>query len=138
MVDEPALPNPTHEPTDISPWLIWIGVPALIACVVGFALLILWMFPGRTVDRTIHLPLPQYPSPRLQVSPREDLVKFRAARINWLNSSGWIDRAHGVTHIPIREAMREVATEGIEDWPAAPSPQSTVPTPTVPRSRSRP
>jgi hypothetical protein len=36
-----------------------------------------------------------------------------------LNSSGWIDRAHGIAHIPIGEAMRRIAAQGIPDWPAA-------------------
>ena len=124
MVDESALPHPTHETTDVSLWVIWIGVPALIVTVVALGLLVLWLFPGRTVDRTIHLPLAHYPSPELQPNPRADLRDFRSARLKWLNSSGWIDRAHGIAHIPIAAAMREVAAEGIADWP---TPTSTAP-----------
>ncbi len=137
-MDESALPDPGHEPTDINPRLIWIGVPALIACVIALALLVLWLFPGRTIDRTMHLPLPRYPSPELQVSPREDLEKFRDARLKWLNSSGWIDHTRGITHIPIAEAMREVATEGIADWPAPKSPQTTGPPTNSPTPGGRP
>jgi len=118
MVDESALPSPTHEPTDVSPWTIWIGIPVLIITVVALALLVLWLFPGRTVDRTMHLPLPHYPSPELQTNPREDLLEFRASKLQQLNSTGWVDRTHGIAHIPIAAAMREVASEGISDWPA--------------------
>jgi hypothetical protein len=97
----------------------------------------LGLFPGRTVDRTMHLPLSRYPAPELQVNPREDMARFRAAQLKWLNSSGWIDRGHGVTHIPIEEAMREVAAEGIADWPALSSSAGAPPT-RPPASQGRP
>ncbi|MBV9118589.1 MAG: hypothetical protein JOY63_14640, partial [Acetobacteraceae bacterium] len=35
-----------------------------------------------------------------------------------LNSLGWVDRAKGLVHVPIDQAMRMVAKEGIKDWPA--------------------
>jgi hypothetical protein len=91
----------------------------LIAMVIVMTLLVLWLFPGRTVDRTIHLPLPHYPPPELQVSPRNDMAAFRAQEMRWLNSTGWVDKARGVAHIPIEDAMREVAQEGIAGWPEA-------------------
>lgn len=150
MVDESALPPPTHEPTDISPWVIWIGIPALIFTVVALALLVLWLFPGRTVDRTMHLPLAHYPSPELQPNPRADLATFRAAKLKQLNSTGWVDRAHGVAHIPIADAMREIATEGIADWPTRPTAlepttsvtrataAAAIPAPTAPASSAAP
>ncbi|MBV8806748.1 MAG: hypothetical protein JO042_16940 [Sinobacteraceae bacterium] len=122
MVDESALPVPSHEDTDVGTRLIWIGVPMLIVSVIALAFLVLWLFSGRIVERTIHLPLPRYPTPELQVTPTEDLVKFRAEHLQRLNSTGWIDKAHGIAHIPIDEAMREVANEGISDWPAPPVP----------------
>ena len=34
------------------------------------------------------------------------------------NGTGWIDKAHGIVHIPIADAMRQVAQEGIPGWPA--------------------
>ena len=34
------------------------------------------------------------------------------------NGTGWIDKAHGIAHIPIADAMRLVAQEGIPGWPA--------------------
>ena len=119
MADESALPAPTRESTDLSSRVIWIGAPALIACVIALALLVLWLFPSQTVDRTIQMPLARYPAPELQVSPREDLTSFRARQLRWLNGTGWIDQQRGIAHIPIDEAMREVASEGIGDWPAS-------------------
>jgi len=122
MADESALPTPRHEPTDVSERVIWIGMPLLIAAVVGLALLVLWLFPSRTVDRTLQLPFPRYPTPELQVSPRDEMANFRTRELQWLNSSGWIDEPRGIAHIPIDEAMRKVVREGIAGWPGAAEP----------------
>ena len=122
MVDESSLPPPRHEPTDVSDHVIWIGAPALIATVIVMTLLVLWLFPGRTVDRTMHLPLTHYPRPELQVSPRDDMATFRAQQLQWLNSAGWVDKTRGIAHIPVEDAMHEVAEEGIAGWPAAARP----------------
>ncbi len=128
MADESALPPPRHEPTDVSARVIWIGMPLLIATVVALALLVLWLFPGRTIDRTLQLPLPRYPTPELQVSPRDEMTNFRERELRWLNSSGWVDKQRGVAHIPIDEAMRNIAREGIAGWPGASEPpQAAVP-----------
>jgi hypothetical protein len=123
-MDESALPEARHEPTDVSPAVIWIGAPALILAVIGLALLVLALFPARAVDLTLHLPLPHFPNPQLQVNPRQDMEQFRAAKLRWLEGTGWIDPAHGIAHIPIEDAMREVAKEGIPGWPEAPSPRT--------------
>jgi hypothetical protein len=39
-----------------------------------------------------------------------------------LDSTGWVDQAHGVVHIPIADAMRIVGHEGIPGWPAPEAP----------------
>jgi hypothetical protein len=106
-----------HEATDVPMSIIWIGVPALVVTVSVMTLAVLWLFPNGTVDRTLHLPLPHYPAPELQVSPRDDMSHFRARELQQLNGGGWIDKAQGTVHIPIDEAMRQIAREGIEGWP---------------------
>ena len=79
----------------------------------------------------------------------------RAARLARLNGQGWVDRARGVAHIPIEEAMALVvagarppasqpptapplgALRGGVDAPAAPmtTPAAAAPDQTVPRAR---
>lgn len=115
-MSEKALSPARHEPTDVGGRFIWIGVAFLLASVLFLALLVLWLFPQS--DRTMRLPLPNYPGPQLQSNPREDMAKFYAGEMRWLNGTGWIDKAHGIAHIPISEAMRLVAKEGIAGWPA--------------------
>jgi hypothetical protein len=112
-----ALDSARHEARDFDERLIWIGIPALVAAVVGLGLLVVWLFPGSTVDKTVTLPLPQYPSPQLQADPVRDMQKFREQEMRALDGTGWIDRAHGIAHIPISDAMRLTARDGIPGWP---------------------
>ena len=56
-------------------------------------------------------------APRLQIDPAADLQAYRAAQRRVLESYGWVDRQRGIVHIPIEQAMREVAAGGIKDWP---------------------
>jgi hypothetical protein len=118
-----ALPAARHEPKDVGGTLITGGTGLVLGSVVILALLVLWLFPNAMTSRTLHLPLSQYPNPQLQTNPSEDLVAFHGEEMRWLNSAGWIDKAHGIAHIPIADAMREVAKEGIPNWPTAPEQQ---------------
>ncbi|HEY3917252.1 MAG TPA: hypothetical protein VGL83_05645 [Stellaceae bacterium] len=60
------------------------------------------------------------PGPELQLNPAADLLKFRAKADAQLDSYGWVDRAKGIAHIPIDQAMRDVAAGGIPGFPKAP------------------
>jgi hypothetical protein len=57
------------------------------------------------------------PPPRLQTDPAADLRQFRAEEDRRLNSYGWIDRERGIVHIPIAEAMKRAAAQGIDGFP---------------------
>ncbi len=91
-MSEKLLGPARHEPTDVEPYLIWAGTTLLLASVFALALLVLWLYPGATTDRTLHLPLPQYPAPRLQQSPAADMARFYAEEMRWLNSPGYVDK----------------------------------------------
>ena len=119
---ERIIPNARHEPTDIGEGFIWGAVAACLGVRVGLALLVLWLYPQSALDRTLRLPLPVYPAPRLQPSPPADMQQFYSEEIRLLNSSGWVDQAQGIAHIPISDAMREVANEGIPQWPTSAGP----------------
>ena len=57
------------------------------------------------------------PQPRLQTDPSEDLAQFLVDEDKRLNTYYWIDKKKGVVHIPIEQAMRELAEEGIDGFP---------------------
>lgn len=46
------------------------------------------------------------PEPRLQTSPKKDILELRAEEHARLSSYGWVDRAAGIVHLPIEEGMR--------------------------------
>jgi hypothetical protein len=115
---ESDLPPARHEQRDVGfkPMLI-AGVLMLLALlsVVGSAA---WLFPDSRQDRVIDLPQAQFPTPQLQPRPAADLDVFRKRQLEALNSAYWIDRDARRVHIPIAQAMRDVAQHGITDWPA--------------------
>ncbi len=113
------LAPPRHEPADVTPRLA--GSLALLAA--GIAALLAFgvsvFFPAALVTPPRFDPAKVFPTPRLQSSPRSDMAKFRAQEMQRLTQYGWVDRAHGIVHIPIDAAMADVAHDGIPDWPAA-------------------
>jgi len=116
---EREIPDARREPTDIGEGFIWGAVGVCLGTLVLCAGMVLALYPKSLSDVRLRLPLPVYPAPRLQPSPADDMRAFYAEEMRRLNGTGWVDRAHGIVHIPIDEAMREVAQEGIAGWPAA-------------------
>ena len=57
------------------------------------------------------------PQPRLQTNPPEDLAQFLVDEEKRINTYYWIDRQKGIVHIPIEQAMQELAEEGIDGFP---------------------
>lgn len=119
LESERTIPDAEHEPTDIGAGFIWGAVALCLGMLLVCALLVLWLYPQSRLDRTLELPLPLYPEPRLQPNPQADLQRFHAKEMQILNGIGWVDKERAVVHIPITQAMREVAREGIAGWPAA-------------------
>lgn len=113
------IPDARCEESDVGEKFIWSAFPLLLVSLVAIALFIWWLFPGSIDEQTIRQPLPTYPAPRLQPSSRSDMRTFYTEEMQQLNSTGWIDKSHGVVHIPIADAMRKVAAEGIKGWPTA-------------------
>ena len=117
---EKIIPAVTHEPADISGRFILGAVGLLLGSLAVITVGVLLAFPLSHLDRTLAHRLPTYPEPRLQPSPREDMQRFYASEMRRLNSTGWIDKSAGIAHIPIDDAMRKIAQDGIPGWPAPP------------------
>ena len=114
-----ALPAARREERDVSLRFIALllsGIAATLLLLLAVAYLI---FPAEIQDRRFALPIPNYPVPQLQPSPPEDMRRFYAEEMAQLNGFGWQDRAAGTVHIPIDQAMRAVAAEGVPGWPVS-------------------
>ena len=64
----------------------------------------------------------EFPEPRLQIRPMDDLQKSRAREASDLNSYGWVDRIAGVVRIPIDRAMQLTAERGLPEVGAGQTP----------------
>lgn len=122
MAEPPNLPRARHEPSDVTIrfGIFWFGGIAIaLGSVIGVAMA---LFPSTRTQHTVTMPVPQFPAPALQSSPRAEMTAFLRAELARLNSGGWVDRARGIVHIPIADAMRKVAAEGIPGWPTTAAP----------------
>ena len=113
--------EPGYETRDINVRVvIWFAVILVGSAVVihvalaGIYQLLKHRYPSPEPPSRISFhPSNSAPEPQLQVDPRADFANFEAEENARLNSYGWIDRAHGVIHIPIERAMELVAQRGL-------------------------
>jgi len=114
---EGHLPPARHETRDVGfrPMLL-AGILMLVALasMLGLAALI---YPHSMREQTVSLPQAQFPVPQLQPNPAADMAVLRARQLHDLETAHWIDRDRRIVHIPIAQAMKDVAERGIPDWP---------------------
>ncbi|WP_247893327.1 hypothetical protein [Azospirillum endophyticum] len=110
-------PDTGFEMRDTPPWLFPLlgGLAAGLIGTVVVSLLLIFPQAARDENRALTTPMPE---PRLQTDPAADWQRYKAESMSRLAGYGWADREHGIAHIPIDEAMRQVAGDGIPDWPA--------------------
>jgi hypothetical protein len=122
-------PQVAHEPTDanvlaIGKWGIGLGifvVAALFAVWFVFDGLIGWA--GRQSPLASPLVDPrverQPPEPRLQASPRLDVLEMRNRENKLIDGFEWTDPERGTARMPVEEAMRLMLKKG---FPVRPQP----------------
>lgn len=64
------------------------------------------------------------PEPRLQTTSYDDWAEMKAEHEEFLSTYAWTDRSRGKVRIPVEEAMRRIAEEGLPDFPAPPAPST--------------
>jgi len=119
-MSEHVLPPAQRETRDVgfAPMLI-AGLLMLVA-LGSISLFVLWLYPRSTYDKQFGQSAPKFAEPVLQPNTALDMQHFYAAEMKALNGVGWVDQAQGIVHIPIADAMRDVARTGIPDWPTTP------------------
>jgi hypothetical protein len=116
-------PGATYEHTDatVSHIVKFLAGIAVAAVVVHIGLALMY---GLLIDRAMETSEPRYPlaaaqgerlppAPRLQQFPRNEIFVFRRDEEAFLRGYGWMNRAEGVVHIPIDEAMRLTVERGL-------------------------
>jgi hypothetical protein len=112
-----SIPTARREAKDVTHTFIALAFLLGVSLLAIVGLVCWWIFPHSPHTELLPYPVPTYPSPQLQASPHEDMVRFYRQELDRLNSFGWIDRSKGLVHIPIEQAMREVASQGLPGWP---------------------
>ncbi len=114
-----ALPPVLREKKDIGPRFMLVLLGFIGVCLVLMLGLAYLLFPLQLRDQRFAGPFPDFPAPVLQPSPPVDMQAFYTQEMQRLNSVGWLDKAAGKVHIPIQQAMQDVAASGIRDWPTS-------------------
>ncbi len=121
-VPEDELPPARHEETDVGFYPLLIAGVLMLFALGGVLGLSAWLYPGSRTDKVFVPPRnTEFPAPRLQTDTGADMERFRAQQMQQLNGAYWLDRERGRVHMPIGDAMRDVAARGIPDWPASPA-----------------
>ena len=81
-MDEKDLAPASHEGSDISGGFIAIGFASTVLGIIFLALLAWALYPDAMIDRTMNLPLPSFPEPRLQIRSGGGLDGLSPARID--------------------------------------------------------
>lgn len=115
-----VLPPARNEQRDVRFKYVAAGASWLALAMALALLWAWWLFPHTMTDQYVARPVPQFAQPQLQSSPRLDMERFTQQQMKALNGVYWLDQGRGVVHLPIADAMRKVAEEGIPDWPTPP------------------
>jgi hypothetical protein len=112
-------PDTAFEPSDWPLRTVGIILAGIVAFLVIAAFVLIAAFPRSVSDVSRALTV-EPPQPRLQTDPAADLARFRAKEARELDSYYWIDKQKGIVHIPIAQAIKEIAAKGIPGFPKAP------------------
>jgi hypothetical protein len=95
--------------------IVWTGIT--FGCVVALAVIVVLTIlhfshvpPGG--ERSSFGDNPPAAAPGLASAPQDELAQYRAGKQKQLESAGWVDRAAGIAHIPIDDAMDLLVQKG--------------------------
>ena len=114
----PRNPEVDFERSDMSVGVIVALAAAILlyVCLAPFVLTRIYRTGLSDANRQLAI---HPPAPNLQLDPPADLATLNAREDTQLESYGWVDRDKGIAHIPLAQAMKDVASRGIPDFPKA-------------------
>jgi hypothetical protein len=115
---EPENPETTYEQQDWPmDWVGYIYIGIFVFLVITPFILIA-AYPRSVSDVSRRLLSPPL-SPQLQVDPARDYLLFNAHEERLLRTYYWVDKQKGIVHIPIEQAIKKLAAQGIDGFPKA-------------------
>ncbi len=120
--EQDDLPPARHEATDVGFRILAMAGVLMLLTLAGMLGFAAWLYPGAQTDKVLAPAVAEtFPAPRLQPDVAADMARFRAEQLQQLNGAYWLDQERGRVHLPIADAMRDVAARGIPDWPTSPA-----------------
>jgi hypothetical protein len=101
--------SPKQEPGDLHPRAVLLAIAAIVVMVLIVALVAALLSRSLGSARALPPNTPPPPAPSLSSSPEPDITTFEREKRARLESYGWVDRDHGVAHVPIERAMEMLA-----------------------------
>lgn len=98
---------------------VWFFVGVIISIILGGVIFFLISPDSVAFQRTQAYKefrrMPEAPAPLLQTnkSSHEDIRNLKTSENETLHSFGWVDKAKGVAHVPVEEAMDMTLEEGL-------------------------
>lgn len=126
--DHPPLdPEHAHEESDVSVTGLAVFLAAMVVTIAITMVVVTTMFDLLLAAAKEADPPPpplvdlrgEPVGPKMQPVPAIDLRTFRAAENAALNRWLWVDKPQGIAEIPIGDAMKLLAKDGLPQWPAA-------------------
>jgi len=107
-------PSIEHEPAEFAARRIaLIGAGMAVTLIILSAIIFAVVHPPRSAQRNAFVAGGgDAPAPRLQTDPLDDYARYYAAKRAQLESTGWVDREHHIAHVPIEQAMDDIARQG--------------------------
>ena len=108
-----------HHPETRDVWpraLLWFGGGLVGFLLVSLGVLYLLFRPQALWPRPGAEWSDNQATPALSTAPQGDLAAVRREEDAELETLAWVDRAHGIARIPIEEAMRLIAQNGLPNW----------------------
>jgi hypothetical protein len=113
---EPSGKSVDYEMTDAEPRLVAALAAGIAAFLVLSPLALQFAFPNSLQHTTIVGHSADIPPPRLQIDPRQDATRFRAAENKKLSSYGWANGKRTAVHVPIDRALELTLERGLPGW----------------------
>lgn len=103
-------PSSEHEPAEFAARRIALIGAGMAVTLVILSAIIFLATQRRSAERNADVAAGgEVPAPRLQAAPLDDYAHYLAEKRAQLASAAWIDRDHRFAHIPIEQAMDDVA-----------------------------
>lgn len=123
-----------HERSDVAPkWPILIGAGVLLMLPLTIALIALFVHtiwapdPRPDAAPAVATPARMTNAPKLQTHPQADLDRLQQQWDERLHSTGWVDRAGGIVHVPIEQAKQRLLAQGFDRDTREPAPSRMPP-----------